>query len=68
MEMMRQIIAKTEDVGERFVEEARRMHYNETPERAIRGIATVSEREALADEGIDVIPLPLPPALKQPLQ
>lgn len=68
MEMVRQAIAKTEDVGERFVEEARRIHYNEAPERAIRGIASAAECEALSDEGIDVVALPIPAVLKQPLQ
>lgn len=68
MNMMRQVVASTEDVGERFADEARRIHYNESPERPIRGIASVAECEALVDEGIDVTPLPLPAALKQPLQ
>lgn len=66
MQLMRDMVARSEDVGERFAEEARRMHYDEIPERAIRGTATRDECEALADEGIAV--LPLPPALKQPLQ
>lgn len=65
---LRKVVANTEDVGERFAEEARRMHYNETPLRAIRGVASAREYEALADEGIDVLPLLLPEALKQPLQ
>jgi hypothetical protein len=68
MELVRQVVSKTEDVGERFAEEARRIHYNEAPERAIRGVASVAECEALNDEGIDVIALPIPEALKQPLQ
>ncbi len=68
IEVMRKIVANTEDVGERFAEEARRIHYNEAPERAIRGTATQSDRAALADEGIEVISLPMPSALKQPLQ
>ena len=68
LELVRKIVANTEDVGERFAEEARRMHYNEAPERSIRGVASVQEFEALAEEGIDVLPLPLPDALKQPLQ
>lgn len=67
-ELMRQVVANTVDVGDRFAEEARRIHYREAPERAIRGVATPSEREALIDEGIDVVTLPLPEALKQPLQ
>lgn len=66
MQLMRDMVVRSEDVGERFAEEARRMHYEEIPERAIRGTATRDECEALADEGIAV--LPLPPALKQPLQ
>lgn len=64
--MMREMVARSDDVGERFAEEARRMHYDEIPERPIRGTASREECEALADEGIDV--LPLPPALKEPLQ
>lgn len=68
LELVRKIVANTEDVGERFAEEARRIHYNEAPERAIRGVASVKEFEALAEEGIDVMPLPLPDTLKQPLQ
>lgn len=68
MAVMRQIISSTEDVGERFVEEARRIHYNEVPERAIRGVASIEECEALVEEGIDVVALPIPESLKQPLQ
>jgi hypothetical protein len=68
LEFARQIVANTEDVGDRFAEEARRIHYSEAPERGIRGIATPDECEALADEGIDVLQLALPEALKQPLQ
>jgi len=67
LEMLRQVIANTEDVGERFAEEARRIHYNETPERPIRGVATIAEYEALEEEGVDVAPLPML-ALKQTLQ
>ena len=66
--LVRQIVESTEDVGERFAEEARRMHYNEAPERAIRGVATVKECEELVDEGVDIMALPIPDALKQPLQ
>jgi hypothetical protein len=66
-ELARQVIANTEDVGERFVEEARRIHYHEAPERNIRGVATASECEALAEEGIDVVRLPIPAALKSSL-
>jgi hypothetical protein len=68
MKLMREVVANTEDVGERFVEEARRIHYKESPERAIRGVATAEECVALVEEGIEVTPLPLPDAVKQTLQ
>lgn len=66
MTLMREMIGRSEDVGVRFAEEARRMHYEETPERPIRGTASREDCEALIDEGIAV--LPIPDALKQPLQ
>ncbi|GJG93263.1 DUF1178 family protein [Cupriavidus pauculus] len=65
LKAVRQVLAQTEDVGERFVEEARRMHYEEAPERGIRGSATAEDVQALADEGIDTFPLIVPDALKQ---
>lgn len=68
LKTLHQVMSRTEDVGDRFPEEARRMHYGETPDRGIRGRATSEEREALADEGIDVVPLPMPPGLKGPVQ
>jgi hypothetical protein len=68
MKAVRHLLANTEDVGERFADEARRIHYGESPERGIRGQASEQEREALRDEGIEVMPLPLPAALKEPLQ
>lgn len=68
LNFMREILAKTENVGDRFAEEARRMHYDEAPTRSIRGIATSEDAHALMEEGIDVMPLPVPAALKEPLQ
>ncbi|MEI6546427.1 MAG: DUF1178 family protein [Burkholderiales bacterium] len=68
IEMARKLIASTEDVGDRFAQEARRIHYNEAPERAIRGVASMQEARELVDEGIDVMSIALPEALKQPLQ
>lgn len=65
---MRRLMERTEDVGPRFAEEARRIHYGEAEERDIRGQASREEAAALAEEGIEVMPLPLPPALKEPLQ
>jgi hypothetical protein len=68
LKMVRHVIANTDDVGERFAEEARRIHYGETEERGIRGQASRAETEALIEEGIGVLPLPIPRALKGPLQ
>jgi len=63
VEAVAELLGSTEDVGVRFAEEARRIHYGESEAKAIRGQATVAEREALADEGIEVFTLPagLPP-------
>jgi len=55
---LRKIVHAAQDVGSRFPEEARRMHAGEVQERAIRGTATREEREALAAEGIAIMPVP----------
>ena len=68
MKMVRHVMENTEDVGAQFAEEARRIHYGEASERNIRGQASREETEALLDEGISVMPLPIPKALKGPLQ
>lgn len=68
LQMVRHVMANTEDVGERFPEEARRIHYGESEGRNIRGQASHAETEALIEEGIGVLPLPVPRALKGPLQ
>ena len=68
LQMVRHVLANTEDVGERFAEEARKIHYGESDERGIRGQASPEETEALIEEGIGVLPLPIPKALKGPLQ
>jgi len=57
------IVKNTEDVGNQFPEEARKIYYNETPERHIRGVASPREVESLREEGIEVVSLPLPPHL-----
>lgn len=68
LQAVRHVMANTDDVGDRFAEEARRIHYGEIDERAIRGRASRDEAEALRDEGIEVMSLPLPASLKGPLQ
>jgi hypothetical protein len=52
------VVSTTEDVGKGFAEEARKIHFQEAPERAIRGQATRDEVEALSDEGILVFSIP----------
>lgn len=64
---VRQVLKQTEDVGGRFADEARRIHAGEAPLRPIRGQASEAEREALSDEGIEVLTLPVPPGLDGPL-
>lgn len=68
MQAVRHVMAHTEDVGERFADEARRIHYGDAPNRGIRGQASPVQAAELAEEGIDVMPLPIPKALKEPMQ
>ncbi|MDX2264933.1 MAG: DUF1178 family protein [Hyphomicrobiales bacterium] len=55
------VLANAEDVGERFAEEARKIHYDEAEARLIRGRATPGEAVALIEEGVPVLPLPPAP-------
>ena len=68
LQTVRHLMANTEDVGERFAAEARRIHYGETAQRGIRGQTTDDERQALSEEGIEVMSIPVPVALKGPVQ
>lgn len=68
LEAARQLMSNTKDVGERFAEEARRMHYGEAAPEAIRGRASHEEAQALHEEGIEFMALPMPAMLKEPLQ
>jgi len=65
---MRDLMGKSEDVGGSFAEEARKIHYKESPERSIRGQTTLDEAEALLDEGIEIMAMPMMPAFKNTLQ
>lgn len=67
-EVAQKVIANTEDVGSSFAEEARKIHYRESPERSIRGVASADDAMALREEGIEVHSFPLPAALKGPIQ
>jgi len=58
--LVEHIIENTEDVGAAFPEEARKIHYREAPERRIRGTASRDDVEALKEEGVEVVALPLP--------
>ena len=65
---VRHVINTTEDVGDRFANQARAMHYGDIETRGIRGQATQREARDLIEEGIDVMALPVPAALKETLQ
>ncbi len=60
LKLISHIVDSTEDVGKAFPEEARKIHYKESPERHIRGTASAQEVDALRDEGIDIVALPVP--------
>ena len=64
----RHIHSNTVDVGDDFAEEARKIHYGEVAERAIRGHATPEQTSALLDEGIEVMPFLLPNSLTGSVQ
>jgi hypothetical protein len=68
MRAVRHLMDNTEDVGERFPEEARRIHYGEVQERGIRGQATREDADALREEGIEVMAVAVPAALKGNVQ
>ena len=65
MAEMRQIrdkvIENSENVGEKFPEEARKIHYGESEARGIYGAASKLEVESLIEEGVEIAPLPPAP-------
>jgi hypothetical protein len=65
---VRELMSQTEDVGERFADEARAMHHGDMEQRNIRGRTTPEVAMELIEEGIEVMPLPAMPALKETLQ
>lgn len=57
-ELARKVRENAENVGDRFAEEARKIHYGETEPRGIYGKATPGEARSLAEEGVEFLPLP----------
>ncbi len=57
--MRQEIEANTDDVGSKFPEVARAIHFGDEPERAIRGRASLEEARSLAEDGVGVLPLPM---------
>jgi len=68
LQALRHVIEHTEDVGQAFADEARAMHYGDAEPRNIRGQTSVQQALQLVEEGIEILPLPLPAGLKQTLQ
>jgi len=62
--LINRIRETSEDVGDRFAEEARKIHYGEAEERGIHGRATVMDMRSLAEEGIPFMALPALPEEK----
>ena len=60
-EIVSTIRANSEDVGDRFPEEARKIHYGEAEQRGLIGRATADEARELLEEGVEIAPLPLIP-------
>lgn len=68
LKAVRHVVEQTEDVGPRFAQEARSIHHGDAPERAIRGQATEEEKQALREEGIDILSMPIPEGFDGPIQ
>jgi hypothetical protein len=60
-ELRDHIVKNADNVGERFPNEARKMHYGDIEHRPIYGEASPEEAKALIDEGVEVAPLPVLP-------
>ena len=56
--MRKHVEENAENVGDKFPDEARKIHYGESEERGIYGEATLKDAKELLEEGIDVLPLP----------
>jgi hypothetical protein len=60
-ELRDHIVKNADNVGTKFPEEARKMHYGEIEHRSIYGVASPEEVKDLAEEGIEFQPLPVLP-------
>jgi hypothetical protein len=60
-ELRGHIVKNADDVGQKFPEEARKMHYGETEHRSIYGVASPEDARELAEEGIEFHPIPILP-------
>ena len=60
-ELRDHIVKNADNVGERFPNEARKMHYGDIEHRPIYGEASADEARSMIDEGIEVMPLPVLP-------
>ncbi len=60
-ELRDHITKNADDVGPKFPEEARKMHYGETEHRSIYGVASPDDAKELAEEGIEFHPIPILP-------
>ncbi len=60
-ELREHIVKNADDVGQKFPEEARKMHYGETEHRSIYGVASPDDAKELAEEGIEFHPIPILP-------
>lgn len=65
VEKLRELKAKllegSENVGGKFADEARKIHYGEAPARAVHGEATPEQARELIEEGVGILPLPVLP-------
>lgn len=60
-EIKKHVQANAENVGDKFTEEARKIHYGESEQRGIYGSATPKDAVELMEEGIEIMPLPVLP-------
>lgn len=60
-ELSEKVRENAENVGDKFAEEARKIHFGETEARGIYGAATLDEAKGLAEDGIEFLPLPVFP-------